>query len=228
MATGEAVDTPHNQPSADPVRPAVHAPQAGSTREGTAGRDVEPRPITAVELKRLMREVAQIVKRPDVGEVLAAAGIEDPLSSDHSAPKRKRITAALIATDHREADRGWVDRLLAVVDAYDEVHYVKRVGRLAEHVLELDRVRQVAPRVPAWVGDDRDVSVHVGVTHWGGSGRIARNAVLLVRECNRETQIELDAEGTAAVIAGLSHAQRQLDESMRYLAQREQRRRATS
>ena len=169
-----------------------------------------------------MREVAQVVKRPDIGKVLAAAGAEDPLSADKSIPKRKRITAALIATDHRESDRRWVARLLAVVDAYDDAHYVERVRRLAEHVLELDRVRQVAPRVPAWVGEDRDVSAHVGLTFWGGSGRIARNAVLLVRECNRETQIELDAEGTAAVLAGLIHAHRELEESARYLRQRQQ------
>lgn len=175
-----------------------------------------------------MREVAQVVKRPDVGEVLAAAGVEDPLAGDGSVPKRKRITAALIATDHHERDNGWVDRLLAVVDAYDDAHYVEKVGRLAEHVLELDRVRQVAPRVPAWVGDDRDVSAHVGLTFWGGSGHIARHAVLLVRECNRETQIELDAEGTAAVLAGLSRARRRLEESDRYLAQRQQGRRPQS
>ena len=181
-----------------------------------------------MELKRLMREVAQVVKRPDVGQVLAAAGVEDPLATDGSVPKRKRITAALIATDHRETDNRWVDRLLAVVDAYDEVHYIVKVGRLAEHVLELDTVRQVAPRVPAWVGDDRDVSAHVGLTYWGGSGRIARNAVLLVRECNRETQIELDAEGTDAVLGALGRAQRQLEESNRYLAQRQQRRRTPS
>ncbi len=93
------------------------------------------------------------------------------------------------------------------------------------HVLELDRVSQVAPRVPAWVGDDRDVSAHIGLTYWGGSGRIARKAVLLIRECNRETQIELDAEGTAAVLAGLTRARRQLEESSRYLAQRQQSRR---
>lgn len=222
------MDAPHTEPSADPPQAAPRSSPAGSTGTEARGDEVERRPIAAVELKRLMREVAQVVKRPDVGQVLAAAGVEDPLAGDDSVPKRKRITAALIATDHCETDNRWVDRLLAVVDAYDEVHYIEKVGRLAEHVLELDTVRQVAPRAPAWVGEDRDVSAHVGLTFWGGSGRIARNTVLLVRECNRETQIELDAEGTAAVLAGLSRAQRQLEESNRYLAQRQQGRRAPS
>lgn len=213
------------EPSIDASRPAAESSQPESVAGEVEGGQGALEPIAAVELKRLMREVAQIVKRPDVGGVLAAAGAEDPFRDDDSVPKRKRITAALIATDHRETDRAWVDRLLAVVDAYDEAQYVGRLGRLAEHVVELDRVRQVAPRIPAWAGEDRDVSAHVGLTFWGGSGRIARHAVLLVRECNRETQIELDAEGTAAVLAGLSRAQHQLEESQRYLARRQEGRR---
>lgn len=225
---GEDVDASHKPPPDEASRPPAQSSPAESTVEEALRGEGQRRPIPAIELKRLMREVAQLVKRPDVGEVLVAAEVEDPLAGDDSVPKRKRITAALIATDHREPDNRWVDRLLAVVDAYDEAQYVEKVGRLAEHVLELDAVRQVAPRVPAWVGDDRDVSAHVGLTFWGGSGRIARNAVLLVRECNRETQIELDAEGTAAVLAGLSRAHRQLEDSNRYLAQRQQGRRARS
>ena len=80
--------------------------------------------MTAIELKLLMREVAQVVKRPDVGPLLAKVGAEAPLGDDDTVPKRKRITAALIATDHREPDRGWVERLRAAVDAYDETEYV--------------------------------------------------------------------------------------------------------
>lgn len=211
---GGASDRAGSQPS-----PARSKPGEIATGDPKTG------PLSAIELKWLMREVAQLVKRPDVGELLAKAGVEDPLGDVDAVPKRKRITAALIATDHRERDRGWVRRLLAAVDAYDEIEYVAKVERVAEHVLEFDRVSQVAPRVPAWVGDDRDVSAHIGLTYWGGSGRIARNVVLLIRECNRETQIELDAEGAAAVLAGLTRARRQLHESSRYLAQRQQERR---
>lgn len=215
------MDTSLNDPSPD-------VPESSPdelTGDAALRREAQRPPMPAIELKRLMREVAQVVKRPDVGKVLAAAGMEDPLADDDSVPKRKRITAALIATDHRETDSTWVDRLLSLVDDYDEAHYVAKVERLAEHVLEFDTVRQVARNLPAWSGEDRDVAAHIGLTSWGGSGRIARNAVLLIRECNRETQIELDAEGTAAVVAALNRAQRQLDESNRYLAQRQQSRR---
>ena len=219
------MDVPDNAPPNGGSRRTPPQPAATASRSGEAGNDeARSRLLTAIELKVLMREVAQVVKRPDVGPLLAKVGAEDPLGDDDGVPKRKRITAALIATDHREPDRGWIERLIAAVEAYDEIEYVARIERVAEHVVELDRVRQVAPRIPAWTGDDRDVSAHDGLTYWGGSGRIARNAVLLVRECNRETQIELDAAGTAAVLAGLSRARQQLEESDRYLQQRQQRR----
>lgn len=177
-------------------------------------------PLKAADINVLMREMAQVVKRPDVGEFLASIGMEDPLGSDHSVPKRKRIAAAVIATDHREMDRRWIDRLLAAIDDYDRARYVGRVERLAEHLVELDTVRPVAARVPAWSGDRRDVSAHVGLTYWGGSGRIARHAVVLIREGHRETQIELDIDGTSAVIAGLAQARNQLADSKRYLETR--------
>lgn len=220
------MDVPDNAPPVGGSRRTTPQPSATGSRSGEAADDeARSQLLTAIELKALMREVAQVVKRPDVGPLLAKVGAEDPLGNDDTVPKRKRITAALIATDHREPDRGWIDRLLAAVDAYDEVEYIAKVERVAEHVVELDRVRQVAPRIPAWTGDDRDVSAHVGLTYWGGSGRIARNAVLLVRECNRETQIELDVAGAAAVLAGLSRARQQLEESNRYLEQRRHKRR---
>lgn len=220
------MDVPDSDQPGGASDPGVSRPPLARSKSGelTTG-DPKTGPLSAIDLKWLMREVAQLVKRPDVGALLAKAGVEDPLGDDDAVPKRKRITAALIATDHREHDRGWIERLLAAVDAYDEAEYVAKVERVAEHALEFDRISQVAPRVPAWVGDDRDVSAHIGLTYWGGSGRIARNAVLLIRECNRETQIELDAQGTAAVLAGLTRARRQLEESSRYLAQRQQERR---
>ncbi|MEJ7784757.1 MAG: hypothetical protein WKF96_08140 [Solirubrobacteraceae bacterium] len=174
-----------------------------------------------------MREIAQVVKKPDVGQILASVGAEDPLRDDDSVPKRKRIVAALIATDHREPNRSWIDRLLAAVDRYDGDRYVERVERLAEHVVEHDTIRQVAARVPAWSGDQRDVSAHIGLTYWGGKRTIARHALVLIREGNRETQIELDIDGTSAVIAGLTRAHHQLVDSKRYLETRQRTRRST-
>lgn len=155
---------PYNDASG---RTSVPDPDAESNRGhvGTLGAGGEP--LKAAEINALMREVAQVVKRPDVGRLLAKVGAEDPLGGKDSVPKRKRIAAALIATDHRETDRGWIGRLLAAVDDYDRLVYVARVERLAEHLVELDTVRQVAARVPAWRGDQGDVSAHVGLTFWG-------------------------------------------------------------
>ena len=55
----------------------------------------------------------------------------------------------------------------------------------------------------------------------GGIARFARRALVLIREGNRETQIELDIQATDALIAALSVARHHLEASRRFLDQRD-------
>jgi hypothetical protein len=63
----------------------------------------------------------------------------------------------------------------------------------------------------------QDGAAHVGLTIWGGTGAIPRSVVLLVRESSRETQVELDVQGSDALIEALTVARRSLADGENYL-----------
>ncbi len=177
--------------------------------------------LTNTEIKSITRDIASTVKRRDLTAFFADVGIIDLLGENPDIPKRKRIAAALTATTAHESDLAWVDRLAAAFGAYDHAQYVERVERHSEHILELDTIRPVGRAIPGYDDDiGRDVSAHIGLTFWGGTGKIARHALLLVREGNRETQIELDLEATTAAITALSIARAELQSSRSYIERR--------
>jgi hypothetical protein len=179
---------------------------------------------TERELRAVTRDVAQCVRKPDVGALLTAVGAEDPLPDE---TKKKRIAAAMIATQHLEGHGGVVDRLLDAADAYDQAAYVEDIKRVAERVVGHDRITLVgqANASSERVYDDGleppSGTAFVGLTHWGGSSeRLPRSILLMVTEGSRETQIELSADEGAQLIEALTVAWRAKADGDRYLRDR--------
>lgn len=146
---------------------------------------VAPAPLRASELRELRRVLAASLTATEVGQALESAGCADP---EPAAGKRKRLDAALRATQERDGHAGALERLhTAVEDA---------LAARAERDAFLGRLRTSPIRPRARIATQAGV-LEVGVVYEDPVGSLALalpahgSAVILTAQESHELVSEL-------------------------------------